>query len=54
MLLVNESPYEFRKGLVLGDLAAEIKPDADLFIVNGYPSSSTAPLEDGDSCWLIR
>ena len=54
MLLVNESPYEFRKGLVVGDLAAEIKPDADLFIVNGYPSSSTTPLEDGDSCWLIR
>ena len=54
MLSVNESPYEFRKGLLVADVAADLKPDADLFIVNGYPVSPVAALEDGDSCWLIR
>ncbi|MEN8143028.1 MAG: sulfur carrier protein ThiS adenylyltransferase ThiF [Thermodesulfobacteriota bacterium] len=54
MLLVNESPYEFTKDITPSDLAAKIKPEADLFIVNGFPSEATAVLEDGDSCWLIR
>lgn len=54
MLLVNESPYEFRQGLLVGDVAAELKPDADLFIVNGFPATRETVLADGDSCWLIR
>ena len=54
MLLVNESPYKFREGMRVSDVAAELKPDADLFIVNGYPAPALAVLEDGDSCWLIR
>jgi len=53
MLLVNEIPYEFRDGLRLIDVAEEIKPEADLFILNGYPASSSVILQDGDSCWLI-
>jgi len=54
MLLVNEYPYDFEKGLKIGDIAAEIKPAADLFIVNGFPVTSETILEDGDSCWLIK
>ncbi|MDF1576968.1 MAG: sulfur carrier protein ThiS adenylyltransferase ThiF [Desulfobulbales bacterium] len=54
MLLVNEVPHQFRDGLTVSDLAREVKPDADLFIVNGYPVSASVVLEDGDSCWLIR
>ncbi|MEN8136090.1 MAG: sulfur carrier protein ThiS adenylyltransferase ThiF [Thermodesulfobacteriota bacterium] len=54
MLLVNEITYKFRDGLRVSDVAAEVKPGADLFIVNGHPVSSAVILEDGDSCWLIR
>lgn len=54
MLSVNESPYKFREGIRVSDVAAELKPDADLFIINGYPASPSAVLADGDSCWLIR
>lgn len=54
MLHVNEVPRHFRNGLKVSDLAREIKPDADLFIVNGHPVSPSLLLEDGDSCWLIR
>ncbi len=54
MLLVNESPYDFTEGVTAGDLAAKIKPGADLFIVNGYPAEAGVVLKDGDQCWLIR
>lgn len=53
MLLVNEIPYKFRENLRASEVALDIKPDADLFIVNGYPVSPSLVLEDGDSCWLI-
>lgn len=53
MLLVNESPYEFTEGVTLIDLAEKVKPGANLFIVNGYPSEADVVLVDGDSCWLI-
>lgn len=52
MLQVNERPVAFRKGISLIDLAAELKPDADIFIVNGYPARPETSLRDGDSCWL--
>ncbi len=54
MIHVNEVPRQFKPGLKISDLAGEIKPDADLFIVNGHPVSPSLVLEDGDSCWLIR
>ena len=54
MLQVNEQPYDFREGMRARDLAVDIKPDADVFIVNGYPVKPDAILADGDSCWLIR
>lgn len=54
MLFVNERPYEFRDGLRVIDVAGVVKPEADLFIVNGHPVSSATPLADDDRCWLIR
>lgn len=52
MLQVNDKPVAFRKGLSLSGIAAELKPDADIFIVNGYPVDPDTCLKDGDSCWL--
>lgn len=53
MLFVNEIPYEHRDGLRVIDVVMMVKPEADLFIVNGYPVASSAVLADGDNCWLI-
>jgi len=54
MLRVNERPFPFQDGLTLADLAREIKPGADVFIVNGYPAAAGDTVRDGDACWLIR
>lgn len=54
MLQVNERPYEFHEGLRLDELAERLKPEADVFILNGFPVPPTTLLHDGDSCWLIQ
>ena len=54
MLKVNERPYEFTPGLRLAELARRLKPDADVFIVNGFPVPPATELQDHDHCWLIR
>jgi len=54
MLLVNEEPHLFKAGLTVGELAEQLKPAADLLIVNGFPVAPETVLRDGDSCWLIR
>lgn len=54
MLLVNEQSVPYKEGRRLADLAAEILPEADIFIVNGYPADAAAVVRDGDNCWLIR
>lgn len=54
MLQVNERSYEFQPGIRLEDLARHIKPEADVFILNGFPVSPSAELQDGDQCWLIK
>lgn len=54
VLQVNEYPVSFQEGMKIADLLAEFKPDADLFIINGYPTSRDAFLNDGDSCWLVK
>jgi sulfur carrier protein ThiS adenylyltransferase len=54
MLLVNEEPHLFKEGLTVGELADQVKPAADLLIVNGFPVPPDTVLLDGDSCWLIR
>lgn len=54
MLLVNEEPHLFKEGLTVGELADQLKPAADVLILNGFPVSPDTVLLDGDSCWLIR
>ncbi len=54
MLTVNDRPYPFRQGMLLGELAAEFKPGADVLVVNGAPVSADTLLQDGDSCELIK
>lgn len=54
MLQVNERPYEFQPGIRLEDLARRIKPEADVFILNGFPVSASVKVQDGDQCWLIK
>ena len=54
MLQVNERPCDFHPGLRMNDLASRFKPEADVFIVNGFPVSPTTELQDNDNCWLIK
>ncbi len=54
MLWVNERAMAFRSGIRLSDLAAEIRPGADVLVVNGFPREPDTELADGDHCWLIR
>jgi len=54
MLQVNERTCDFHPGLRLDDLAQRLKPEADVFIVNGFPVPPATELHDGDNCWLIK
>jgi len=54
MLKANEEQIEFSDGLRLRDLAEKVKPEADIFIVNGYPAAPETLLKDGDTCCLIK
>ena len=54
MLTVNERPYPFQEGMQLGELAAVIKPGADVLVRNGAPAAPDIFLEDGDICFLIK
>ncbi len=56
MLLVNEQPVTFQQDnkLTLAEISAQHKPDADIFILNGFPVPPETLVKDGDSCTLIR
>lgn len=54
MLQVNEQSHPYTPGLTVAKLVREVKPTADIFIVNGFPVTAATLLADGDSCWLIR
>jgi sulfur carrier protein ThiS adenylyltransferase len=54
MIRVNEKSVAFHEGISLGELAAAIKPGADVFILNGYPVSPETKVRDHDDCWLIK
>ena len=54
MIRINEKDYPFSAGLRLSDLAARLKPDADIFIINGFPRDPETEVHDGDNCWLIK
>ncbi len=51
---VNERPIPLAGAATVGELARRLRPDADIFIVNGYPVAPDTPVSAGDECWLIR
>ena len=53
-ILVNERSIEVSAGMTLFALRALHKPQADLLIVNGFPTPNDQPLADGDRVALIR
>ncbi len=53
-ILVNEASRTVEDGATAGRVRDEVKPEADLIIVNGFPSEPDAPLRDGDRVVLIR
>lgn len=53
-LQVNERTIEVVDGMTLFALRALYKPEADLLIVNGFPSPGDQPLAAGDRVALIR
>jgi sulfur carrier protein ThiS adenylyltransferase len=51
---VNEQNYSFEENATVSVVRDRIKADADLLIVNGFPSSEETQLNNGDRVILIR
>ncbi len=51
---INERAAEFADPPKLMEVRARFKPDADLVILNGFPTSENPMLRDGDNVTLIR
>jgi sulfur carrier protein ThiS adenylyltransferase len=54
IIVVNEIVRDLATGSSAGDLRDQLKPDADLLIVNGFPAAPGQVLLDGDRLVLIR
>ena len=50
---VNERKKKVPQGKKLSELINDVKPGADIAIINGYPASVDCILQDGDSIVLI-
>ncbi len=53
MLSVNEHSCHYQNAQTIAALAAKYKPEADLFILNGFPVSADTSVQDGDTISLI-
>lgn len=53
-ILVNEQNRDLPDGFLLKDLRDEVKPEADVLIINGFPSREDTLLKNGDAVILIR
>lgn len=53
-ILVNEQRQSVPEGLTVGELKDRIKPEADVLVVNGFPSGPENKLKDGDRVVFIR
>jgi sulfur carrier protein ThiS adenylyltransferase len=53
-VLVNEQSRSLPDGFTVGQLQNEIKPDADVLVVNGFPSDTGTTLNEGDEVIFIR
>ncbi len=53
-IIINEQPTDVAAGTTLHQLQRQIKPDADLVILNGFPMVEDAALAEGDQMVFIR
>ena len=53
-VLVNEQSRSIPDGFTVGQLRNEFKPDADVLVVNGFPSDTETALKEGDEVIFIR
>ncbi len=53
-IFYNETPLEIPPGITLFQLKRQLKPDADIVILNGYPLSADRLLQAEDHISLIR
>jgi sulfur carrier protein ThiS adenylyltransferase len=53
-VLANEQSRSILEGSTVGQLRQEIKPDADVLVVNGFPSTPDTPLKERDEVIFIR
>ena len=53
-IYVNEHATEAPLGTTLFGLRDQMKPDADVVVLNGAPASADQPLQDGDAVVFIR
>ena len=51
---INEKEFTIETGLTLRAVAEQHKQDADVLILNGFPSGSDTKLKEGDEVFLIR
>jgi sulfur carrier protein ThiS adenylyltransferase len=51
---INEKPRRVASNTGLMDLKAQVKPEADLVVYNGFPVTENIQLEEGDSVVLIK
>ena len=52
-LLVNEQSRSVPDGLTVGQLRDQIKPDADVLVVNGFPCNEDIHLKEGEQVVFI-
>jgi sulfur carrier protein ThiS adenylyltransferase len=53
-ILLNEHSFSVPENMTVGELRDQEKPDADVLIVNGFPSKKDCGLREGDEVVLIR
>jgi len=51
---VNEQDHDIATGSTVSQVRLAVKPQADLFIVNGYPAGADTLLQENDRLVLIR
>lgn len=51
---INERDYQTAAGSTLGQVQQAVKPETDVFIVNGYPAGPDTLLQENDRVILIR
>ena len=52
-IIVNEQSRSVPDGLTVGQLRDQIKPNADVLVVNGFPSKKDVHLKEGDQVVFI-